>query len=257
MYGWRGRIGLLVPTGNTVMEPEFNRMAPDGLSVHANRVYLESVIPEHLKGMEGEAEDSARALVSCRLGVIAFGCTSGSFVGGKGYDDLLADKIAAATGLPATTTAGAVLRSLRLLGVGRVALATPYIDAVNAIEEKWLEDNGIEVTRSAGGGIVENADIQECEPRAAYERARGVDNDRAEAIFISCTGFRTIEIIEALEDDLGKPVITANQATFADCLRLLGVRAVRPGFGCLFEATFAAMGSPGRGAEKPKRNAAE
>ena len=68
MYGWRGRIGLLVPTGNIVMEPEFNRMAPDGLSVHANRVYLKSVTPEHLKGMAGEAEDAAGALVSCRLG---------------------------------------------------------------------------------------------------------------------------------------------------------------------------------------------
>ncbi len=240
MYGRRGRIGLLVPTGNTVMEPEFQRMKPEGLSVHANRIYLEKVTPEALKGMEGEAEAAASALVSCRLGVIAFGCTSGSFVGGKGYEAKLEAKISAATGLPAVTTSGAVLRALARLGVARVALATPYIDEVNAIEERWLEDNGIEVTASAGGDIVETADIQECEPDVAYERARAVDNPRAEAIFISCTGFRTLEVIERLEAELGKPVISANQATFADCLRLLDLQQVAPGCGSLFARTFAA-----------------
>ncbi len=240
MYGRRGRIGLLVPTGNTVMEPEFQRMKPEGLSVHANRIYLEKVTPEALKGMEGEAEAAASALVSCRLGVIAFGCTSGSFVGGKGYEAKLEAKISAATGLPAVTTSGAVLRALARLGVARVALATPYIDEVNAIEERWLEDNGIEVTASAGGDIVETADIQECEPDVAYERARAVDNPRAEAIFISCTGFRTLEVIERLEAELGKPVISANQATFADCLRLLGLQQVAPGCDSLFARTFAA-----------------
>lgn len=240
MYGRRGRIGLLVPTGNTVMEPEFQRMKPEGLSVHANRIYLEKVTPEALKGMEGEAEAAASALVSCRLGVIAFGCTSGSFVGGKGYEAKLEAKISAATGLPAVTTSGAVLRALARLGVARVALATPYIDEVNAIEERWLEDNGIEVTASAGGDIVETADIQECEPEVAYERARAVDNPRAEAIFISCTGFRTLEVIERLEAELGKPVISANQATFADCLRLLDLQQVAPGCGSLFARTFAA-----------------
>ena len=238
MVGAAG-IGLLVPTGNTVMEQEFHRLAPEGVSSHVNRIYLETVTPDALKGMEGEAEASARDLVSCRLGVIAFGCTSGSFVGGKGYDQALIARIEAATGLPATTTSTAVLRALRLLGVGRIALATPYIEAVNAIEERFLRDNGFEVTASAGGGLVETADIQECDPLVAYRRARAVDSDRAEAIFISCTGFRTIEVIEQLEADCGKPVISANQATFADCLRLLGVGSVAPGYGSLFARSFA------------------
>ena len=59
MYGRRGRIGLMVPTGNSVMEPEFNRLAPDGVSVHANRVYLKNVTPEALAGMEAHAAASA------------------------------------------------------------------------------------------------------------------------------------------------------------------------------------------------------
>ena len=83
--------------------------------------------------------------------------------------------------------------------------------------------------------------MQDCEPEVAYARAREVDDDRAEAVFISCTGFRTIEIIEKLEAELGKPVISSNQASLADCLRKLGVAEVRPGFGSLFERVFAAM----------------
>ncbi|MEE8246280.1 MAG: aspartate/glutamate racemase family protein [Alphaproteobacteria bacterium] len=234
MYGWRGRIGLMTPTGNTTMEPEFQRLAPEGVSVHANRVYLEKVTPEHLLAMAGEAARSAAGLRACGVGVLAFGCTSGSFVGGKGYDDRLRRSIEDETGIPATTTATAVLRALEALGVTRFAMATPYTDAVNQIERKFFEDNGFEVTRVAGGGLVETPEIQLCEPRVAYDRAREVDDDRAEAVFISCTGFRTIEILERLEADLGKPVISANQATFADCLRILGIGEAAAGFGSLF-----------------------
>ena len=241
MYGRRGRIGLMVPTGNSVMEPEFNRLAPEGVSVHANRVYLKNVTPEALEGMEAHAAASARGLASIRIGVLAFGCTSGSFVGGKGYDEKLVRIMTEATGIPATTTTTAVLRALSLFGVSRIALATPYNDEVTGIEARFLTDHGFEVTRAQGGGMVETADIQECEPQVAFERARQVDDNRAEAVFISCTGLRTIEIIERLEAELGKPVITSNQATFADCLRVLGVREVQPGFGSLFARVFAAM----------------
>jgi maleate isomerase len=241
MYGRRGRIGLLVPGGNSVMEPEFHRMAPDGVSTHANRVYLKDVTPESLAGMADHAAESARGLAPVRIGVFAFGCTSGSFIGGKGYDAGLIRIMEQAAGVPATTTTTAVLRALELFGVRRIALVTPYTEEVTGLEARFLEDHGFEVTRAQGGGFVEVADMQECEPEVAYARAREVDDDRAEAVFISCTGFRTIEIIEKLEAELGKPVISSNQASLADCLRKLGVAEVRPGFGSLFERVFAAM----------------
>ncbi|MCH8809416.1 MAG: aspartate/glutamate racemase family protein [Proteobacteria bacterium] len=252
MYGRRGRIGLMVPTGNSVMEPEFHRMAPEGVSVHANRVYLKNVTPEALEGMAEHAAASARGLASIRIGVLAFGCTSGSFIGGKGYDEKLVRIMEQATGIPATTTTTAVLRALRLFGVRRIALATPYTDEVTGLEARFLADHGFEVTRAQGGGLVEVADMQECEPEVAYARAREVDDDRAEAVFISCTGFRGIEVIEKLEAELGKPVISSNQATFADCLRVLGLRRVQPGFGSLFERVFAAM-QPSEPAAEPQR----
>ena len=248
MYGRRGRIGLLVPGGNSVMEPEFYRMAPDGVSTHANRVFLKDVTPESLAGMADHAAESARGLAPVRIGVLAFGCTSGSFIGGKGYDAGLIRIMEQAAGVPATTTTTAVLRALELLGVRRIALVTPYTEEVTGLEARFLEDHGFEVTRALGGGLVEVADMQECEPEVAYARAREVDDDRAEAVFISCTGFRTIEIIEKLEAELGKPVISSNQASLADCLRKLGVAEMRPGFGSLFERVFAAMQPGGQAA---------
>jgi maleate isomerase len=234
MYGWRGRIGLMVPTGNSVMEPEFQRMAPEGVSTHANRVELKDVTPASLLEMEADTARSARQVAQTRVGVIAFGCTSGSFVGGPGYDDRLTRIIEDETGVTATTTTTAVMRALNAFGVSRIALVTPYTNEVTRLEVDYLQANGFEVTNWKGGGIVGVAYIQECPPEVSYRRAREVYNDRAEAVFISCTGFRTVENIARLEADLGKPVVTSNQATYADCLRILGVGEARPGFGSLF-----------------------
>jgi len=241
MYGHPGRIGLLVADGKFCMEPEFHRMAPDGVVTLAARVALKDVNPDSLLDMKTHTAQAARAVAQARVGVVAFGCTSGSFVGGSGYDAGLVEIMEEATGCPATTTTTAVLRALKLLNVSRIALATPYTDELTRLEVKFLEDSGFEVTAWEGGGITGVADIQECEPEVSYKRALGVDSDRAEAIFISCTGFRTIENIEALEKELGKPVISSNQATFADCLRILGVEQVQPGYGSLFERVFSMM----------------
>ncbi len=210
-------------------------MAPDGVTIHANRIALKNVTPESLLAMEADTERAAAGIASVRVGVISFACTSGSFVGGPGYDDKLIKIMEDATGIEATTTTTAVMRALSILNVSRIALATPYIDEVTKIEVKFLQTAGYEVTNWQGGGLVETADIQECYPEVSYRRARRINSDRAEAIFISCTGFRTIEHIEKLESDLGKPVISANQATFADSLRILGVNEVQKGYGSLFD----------------------
>lgn len=247
MYGWRGRIGLLVPTGNSVMEPEFAAMAPEGVTAHANRVELKDVTPASLAAMEGDTVRAARQIAQTRVGVICFGCTSGSFVGGAGYDERLIRQMEEVTGVAATTTTTAVVRALRAFGVRRIALATPYTDEVTRLEVAYLEAQGFEVTGWQGGGIVEVAEIQDCEPRVSFARAKAVDSSAAEAVFISCTGFRTVENIAALEADLGKPVVTSNQASFADCLRILKVGAPRPGFGSLFDRLGAMAPETARG----------
>jgi maleate isomerase len=245
MYGWKGRIGLLLPARNTTMEPEFYRMAPDGISIHAARVTVGDVNLAGLREMEKDVYRAASLVAQVNPDVIIVGCTSGSFAGGFGYDQKLSAEIFRLTGVKAITTSTAVIEALKLLKIRKVAVATPYIDEVNDKEKEFIEANGIAVTRIQGLGYSKAmkqyplADkpvslIGLLDPAVAYKLAMDVNSAEAEGIFISCTNFRTIEIIAALEKNAGKPVVSSNQAAMAIGLRSIGVREPVCGFGSLF-----------------------
>ncbi len=229
MYGWRGRIGLIVPSSNTTMEEELRRALPDGVSLHVARVKLRKVTVEELQRMEEYVEAAADTLADAGVGIIAYGCTTGSLVGGVGYDEKIAKKIEEVAGVRAVATATAVVEALRHLRVESIAVATPYIDEVNKKEEEFLRDSGFNVVSMIGLGIESNIEIGRQAPEVAYRLGRAADHRDAEALFISCTNFRTFEILEALEMDLGKPVISSNSATLWMVLREL--RISEPIFG--------------------------
>ncbi|GAV26070.1 maleate cis-trans isomerase [Carboxydothermus islandicus] len=235
MYGWRLRIGLMVPASNTTMESEFWRMVPEGVSIHVSRMLLENVTEEALIKMEEHVERAARELATAKVDIITFGCTSGSLVKGKGYDMAISDKITSITGIPSITTSTAVLEALQLLNIKKVAVITPYINAINKREAEFLEANGIKVQEIVGLGLVDNTEIGRQEYYVPYRIAKSLNLADCDGIFISCTNFRTIEIIEILEKELGIPVISSNQATFAAVLRRGGVNldSVK-GYGSLF-----------------------
>lgn len=233
MYGWRARLGIMVPSVNTVMEPELNRLAPDGVSIHASRLRAEGVFSsESLVAMAAHTEGAAEDLVRA-VDALAYGCTSGSFVGGPAWDAELRERIARVTGKPVTTTSTAVVRGLRALGLRTLAVATPYTREVNDRLAGFLEQEGFEVAEMKGLEVAVRGGQGVYHPSAAYRLAREVDVPRADGILISCTNFRTVEIIEPLEADLGKPVVTSNQATLWDLLRLCGIGDRVPGGGAL------------------------
>lgn len=241
MYGWRMRMGLVVPSSNTTIEPEFNRVAPDGVSVHAARVYQEETDQPERKiatvlAMNDELEPALRQLTSVQPTVIAFCCTAASFLRGAAHDQDLSARLTEAAGVPFITASTAVTLALQALGVRRVAMGTPYLDAVNERERVYLHERlGIEVVRARGLQIVGNLPKGRLDPGAAYRVARDVDCAEAEAVFLSCTNWRTLEVIAALEQDLGKPVVSSNQATLWAALRIGGLRGARLGPGALFD----------------------
>jgi len=235
MYGWRARLGIIIPSVNTVMEPEFNKMAPEGVSVHAARMMaLGKFEPKSLVEMAEETENAAKRLKQI-ADVIGWGCTSGSFVKGKGYDLEIIDRIKKVTGLPATTTSTAVIHALKTLKVKKIAVATPYTEEVNDLLKKFLEDNGFIVTNIKGLGVEVRGGQGVYHPSTTYRLSREVDSDEAECIFISCTNFRSIEIIDQLEKDCQKPVISSNTATMWHMLKLAGINENIKGFGTLLE----------------------
>lgn len=242
MYGSSGRIGLLVPSTNSTVEVEFQHAVPEGVSVHAARCLLKDdgvSSEERLRGIlemsEGVVE-AAKRVCGVRPKVVAWACTAGSFLKGLGHDQELIRAIEAATGVRALTTSTAVVEALKVLRVKKLSVATPYIQAIDDQEKRFIEESipGLEVVKMKGLGIIKAYDKGTLDPASAYDAALEVDHDEADAVFISCTAWRTFEVIQRLEAELKKPVITSNQATLWASLRVLGCTGAG-GLGALLE----------------------
>ena len=235
MKWWRARLGIMVPATNFVMEPELNRMVPPGVTVHAARLRLGGTFS--LKNLIEMSQDIEKATYELKpvADVIGFGCTSGSFAKGFGWDREIIKKIESLSEVPATTTSTALVKALRMLKVERICIATPYPDEVNHKEKEFFKANSFDVIRIDGLGVAAHGEPAKFHPITAFNLARRIDHANAQAVVISCTNFRTIEIVELLEQDLNKPVISANLATLWDMLRLLGIKDVIEGYGMLLK----------------------
>lgn len=230
MGEWRAKLGLILPSWNTVMEFEAQRMAPPGVSIHSTRIPHTADTEANLLWMGDQVPASARLLAHAGMHAICYGCTAGGFLKGPAYDEALAAEITQTTGIPATVTSAAVTQALRHLGVRRVGVASPYEAWLNAQLQTYLEGAGFEVMAIAGFGTQAHA---RCTPEESFRLALEVDRPGAEGIFISCTNFRTLEIIERLEQRLAKPVVSSNTASMWKLLRLAGVGGPLAGFGRL------------------------
>jgi len=233
MIGWRGRLGVLVPSANIVLEPDMYRMVPPGVSVHFSRVWITEDTPEELEGMINHVPKCCEELAHGQMDVYGFGCTGGSLMGGLGYDQKSIRIMEEKTGKPATTTSTAVIGAFKELGINRVSVATPYEDWLNEREKQFFEANGVEVLKLKGLGIRDAEGIASQDPGTIYRLAREVDRAEAQAVFISCTDLRAAEVLEVLERDLGKPALSSNQATLWAMLKLAGIRESVKGFGSL------------------------
>jgi maleate isomerase len=215
------RIGLIVPSLNVTIEPEFNAYAPSDVSVHATRLLLPKGDKEHLAQMAQDTEPACDLLGTAKVNVIAYACTSGSLIRGIEWERDLAKRMESRVRVPAVTTASAVIDALKKLHLSKLAVGTPYIDEVNAAERKFLEDNDIAVTQIKGLGYVDGETLHREPPETAMKLAESVDSSHAEGIFLSCTDLKTFTVIDEIEKALGKPVISSNSATLWKCLQVM------------------------------------
>ncbi len=226
MYGWRARIGRINPSPETVGDEEWRRLCPDGVIVVSARMLIERVDREGLAGMVRHVDRAARELATARPGAILMAGTAGAFNGGPGFDRRLIERIRNAAGIPATTTMTAVLAALDALGIRRVAVATPYIRAVDDDLAAVLRAAGREVVAIRGMGILKSIDMGDIEPAATHAFVRdllaGV-GARADGCLISCGNLRALEAIGPLEAEFGLPVVTSNQAGLWQALHMVGL----------------------------------
>lgn len=213
------------------MEYETQRMGAGALSVHAQRISHTADTEENLMWMGTQVPDAAKLLAHAKVDVICYGCTAGGFLKGPHYDRDMSAQIRAVTGIPGATSASAITDALGALGAKRVSVATAYEPWLNEKVRAYLEAAGFAVLAIEGFGTQAHAAVT---PDRVAALARKVDRPDAEAVFISCSNLRTLEIIESVERDTGKPVVTSNQASLWGMLRLIGDKRAIPGAGRLF-----------------------
>ena len=227
------RIGLLVPSSNTTIEPEFYRALPSGVTLHVARLFLTQIQPASILDMVRDLETQSRNLASADVDVIVLGATAPSLLKGLGYDRELIKIIETTTGKRATTTSTALIEALRYLGVWRIVLGSAYDEKVNAIAKSFLEANGVEVVAAHGLGLVDNLAVGRLDVSSAHQLARTIDRPDAEAIVLACTNWKTMDAIERLERELGKPVVSTTQVSLWAALRAIGGIDGVPGYGRL------------------------
>lgn len=233
--GWRARIGIVVPSVNTVMEPWATRVVPDGVSIHFSRMYIPPAITAQslieMDRTEGKA--AIRQLSSVFPSAIAYGCTASSIVQGLNYDAHLRSEMQEAHGIPATTAAHAILTAIMAVGAKRISIVSPYTREVDEAEHRYFTSAGLDVVGGACLGIADGFRLAEPSPAALYRLGCEGCDSTADALVISCLNTRSHTVIEALEQSLGKPVITSTQATLWHALRLAGVKDTVAGLGRL------------------------
>jgi maleate isomerase len=230
--GWRLRLGILQPSVNTIAEPQIQAMLPDGVSLHATRLKLVGSSPEEMMEMTKGVEEAALLLKDVDPHRILFHCTALTTYD-RDMPRQLSARITNSTGIPATVTSDALIAAFAALGARKVVMVTPYPRAINEHEVAFLNSYGIEVLREHGLELSGGKEFGKVEPAAWYNLVMEHRHDDADAYFISCAQVRAAEVIETLERDLQRPVVTSNQAAAWHCLRESGIRDEVAGFGTL------------------------
>jgi maleate isomerase len=241
MMGWRARIGFLVPPGNPTVEPEMAELAPPGVSVHFTRMSAIGPAGTHTGQEErnrsqiASLDEATRLLAMVSPHVIVLAHTATSYTLGREAEAELVRRQEAASRTRFVTAFGSVLEALSHLGVRRIAYATPYDAQLTEQGRAHLQLHGFDVVGVARLEGVRS--IYEETTERAYTVGRQADRPEAEAVFLSGTGMPTLEMLQVLENDLGKPVISAASAMMWNALRIAGIRNPRHGYGRLFAAT--------------------
>jgi len=225
MYGWRARIGLLLPSVNGTMEKDFWDLAPEGVTMYTTRFSAGTEgTPDKIRGMEHESKQAARLCADAQPHVMIYGCTSGSFFEGAGWDQKIASQLSEiAGGVPTITTSGAMVAGLKEMGLRKIDVVTPYVSLTNERLVAFLGAHDIQVGQLSTFDMLAIYDHAKLQPHEIYEKAMQSASTDCEGVFIACTQLRAMEVLDVLERDLGKPVLGANQVSAWWAYSTLGI----------------------------------
>ncbi len=231
---WRAKIGyVLLATEQTIGDDVYT-LCPEGVGVHFSRAPIPDSITNATLLAQADllAPAAAQILPDGSLDVICYGCTSGSLVIGE--ERVLAELNKGAPHAKATSLITGVLRALRTIRAEKIVVATPYLDEINQRERLYMQNAGFDILSITGLNIEKDSEMVRVAPDYIADFAASIDRADADAVFISCGALRTLDVIDQLEQRLGKPVICSNQAMIWDTFRLAGINDKIEGYGSLF-----------------------
>jgi maleate cis-trans isomerase len=231
----------MIPSTNTTCEADFQLALPRRYTVHGQRLWLtnDALGEEGMLRMNGEIESGARYLATASVDAISYGCTTGSFFKGPGWDREMIELIERTAKVPAIATSPSVVEALRSFGARRVSVATPYPEWNNQRLRAYLAAQGFEVLNleaeptAAKAG---NQGINDQDPSVIVDFASRACRPEADALLCSCTAWRSVEAVAEIERRIGKPVVTSNQASIWMTLRRLHHTEPISGFGRLLQS---------------------
>lgn len=239
------RVGLIVPSSNTTMETELpellGRHADARFTFHSSRAQLHTVDPESLQAMVAQVERCAAEIGDARVDVIAYACLIAIAAEGPRAHEQAEQRIAAGAAkvgckAPVTSSAGALARGIRRLGLERVAIVTPYMKPLTACLIDYLGDYDVTVTDSISLEVADNLAVGRLDPTDLVGHADRLDLGDAQGVVISaCVQMPSLAAVQVVQDRLGVPVLSAATATAYEILEALGLDPVVADGGALLD----------------------
>jgi len=232
------RLGVILPSVNTVVEPWYNTLLQENESLHVTRMFLDkNVTPESLKEMDHvEGMHAAKCITSCKPEVIAYCCTASSIVQGPEYDKNLKENLQRSTGTECFTAVGAIVDALTKLKVKKISIASPYTDNIDHAEKIYFEHVGFNVLGTANFNISDSFLLAAPQAEQIIELSLNAWHPDSDALLISCLNMNSQFVAEILEREIGRPVITSTTATLWKLLRSAGITRPISGFGRLLSS---------------------
>jgi maleate isomerase len=234
------RLGLLVPASDMVSEVDFRNHLPRSVVFYTARLHQPQNsgigTVANYQGLVDSAPDAAKSVALANPELLVYSCTSGSFFKGPNWHAELSDLLEKASGIPTVTTSTAVITALAALQARTVFLASPYPDAVNEAESKFLKAHNFEVTAVLNFGCTKSQEIFGITPERIIKTllARRSEIERNDVLFLTCTGLRAVDVVETLEREFDLPVVTSNSAALWLATRRLGIDTTKIQVGRLF-----------------------
>ncbi|MGI6854158.1 ectoine utilization protein EutA [Mesorhizobium sp. 1B3] len=230
----RKRVGLVILATDHTTEPDFQRMvASERIGVYVARIfYANPTTPENLRRMQPAlTEGAALILPGEDLDAICYSCSSASVV--IGDEEIAAAIGTAKPGVPVVTPTLAATAGLKALGAKKISILTPYTVETSRPMADYFAARDFDITSFTCLGFEDDREMARIAPASLVELARSAIAPDADALFISCTALRSASVAAAIEEAIGRPVVTSNQATAWNCLRLCGDASPHPRFGRL------------------------